>query len=102
VSIVGTLPKSYRFTEADVDRGMEIFMKYMNLEDVSDEEAELEIYTQGAWDIHCQTKKWPTVAEVSAYLEKQKEEAEQRYFNSLSDKGKKNYLERKAADAKTI
>jgi hypothetical protein len=74
MSILEKLPATYRFTEADVDRGMNIFVNYTN---ATPEEEELSDFALKAWDMYWRSKRWPTVIEVceqfqSEELERQK------------------------------
>ena len=89
------LPNSYRFTEADVDRGCDIFVRYMEDKPVTADEMQLQEYTTAVWVMFCQTRKWPSVAEVSAQLRKEAEEAERRWVASFTPEAQKKYWEEK-------
>jgi hypothetical protein len=98
MSILEKLPASYKFTEADVDRGMDTFMKYFAT-DVTDEEMEFCDFTLKAWEMYCQSKRWPTVTEVAKQFQREAEEYEIRRVAFYTPEAKRKYYEEKSRKA---
>jgi hypothetical protein len=77
MSILKSLGASYRFTEADVDRAMHTqFDHYENnaLPEPTAEELELSELALTAYSIWVKLHRWPTVAEVVEYQQREEEE----------------------------
>jgi hypothetical protein len=98
MSIIAKLPSSYTFSEADVDKGWDIFKRYMEDKTVTDAEMELSDYAVKAGDMRRTLKRWPTVAEVTAEFEKEADEAEKRYVNTFTEEAQKKYWAKKEAE----
>lgn len=98
MSIIAKLPPSYKFSDADVDKGWDIFKRYMEDKPVSDAEMELSDYAIKAGDMHQKLRRWPTVTEVTAEFEKEADEAEKRYINTFTEEAQKKYWAQKEAE----
>jgi len=78
---ISAIPEDYRITAADEDRGYKIFVRDYGIGDGPEptaEEIELALILMDAGQMHRSTGKWPTVREVLADRQREKEERERK------------------------